>query len=141
VPTPENILIDLNVILDVLLERAGFEHARDVLKLGEAGTQNLYISAHIVTTFAYLLENAKVPKSQILRHVHWMLETFTVVAVDKALLKSALASGLSDFEDAVIEGTAVACNASKIITANIKDFKNSAVNAMTPTSYLNQFES
>jgi hypothetical protein len=69
-----------------------------------------------------------------------MIETFAVVAVDTALLKSALASGLSDFEDAVIESAAVACNASNIITGNIKDFRNSAVNAMTPTTYLNQFE-
>ena len=33
---PTNILIDLNIILDVFLERDGFKASSDVIQLGEA---------------------------------------------------------------------------------------------------------
>lgn len=132
----KNILIDLNVILDVLLERQGFEASLDILKLAESTACDLYISAHIVTTLAYLLENAKVSKAEILRHVHWLLEAFSVVATTDDLLKMAGKSQLKDYEDAVIEQAALACHALVIITCNTKDFKNSAVKALSPEQYL-----
>ncbi len=133
---PKNILIDLNVVLDVLLERKGFEASRAVIKLGEYGSHRLYTSAHIVTTFAYLLENAKVPKAQILHHIDWLLQKFAVVPVDDALLKAALKSRINDYEDAVIERAARVCDADAIITRKIRDFKASSIPALTPEMYL-----
>jgi predicted nucleic acid-binding protein len=132
----ENILIDLNIILDVLLERSGFEASRDIIQLGETDEHALFISAHIVTTFAYLLENAKVPRNQIARHIDWLLQTFAVVPVDVTLLQTALKSRIDDYEDAVIEAAAVACKASVIITRNTKDFKLSTPQALVPEVYL-----
>lgn len=133
---PKNILIDLNVILDVLLERSGFESSQAVLRLGETASFNLSISAHIVTTFAYLLESTKVPKKDIARQLDWLLQTFTVIATDDKLLAAALLSRVTDYEDAVTEQAALAGGALVIITRNVKDFKNSAVPAMTPAAYL-----
>jgi predicted nucleic acid-binding protein len=132
----KNILIDLNIILDVLLERSGFEASRDIIQLGEADGHTLFISAHIVTTFAYLLENAKVPKNQIAQHIDWLLQTSAVVPVDATLLQAALKSRIDDYEDAVVEAAAVACKASVIITRNIKDFKFSTVQALVPEAFL-----
>ncbi|HTE22687.1 MAG TPA: PIN domain-containing protein [Candidatus Limnocylindria bacterium] len=43
---PKNILIDLNVILDVLLERKSFEASLGILRLSERDAYQLYISAH-----------------------------------------------------------------------------------------------
>jgi predicted nucleic acid-binding protein len=133
---PENILIDLNVIIDVLLERRGFESSRDVLELSELGSHRLYISAHMVTTFAYILEEAKVPHPDIRRHIEWLLRMFVVVPVDEVLLKAALKSRISDYEDAVVEQAAVICNASTIVTRNIKDFKASTAQVLTPEAYV-----
>src|SRR5665213_1501333 len=100
---PKNILVDLNVIVDVLLERKGAEASTSILELGERSNFSLYVSAHMVTTFAYILESAKVPSTQLLQHVHWLLETFIVVPVDSTLLKNALKSQIKDYEDAVVE--------------------------------------
>lgn len=133
---PKNILIDLNVIIDVLLERRGFEASRDVIQLGEAGRHQPYISAHMVTTFAYILEAARVPRSQILRHIGWLLQLFVVVPVDSALLGAALKSRIKDYEDAVVEQVARECEALLIVTRNVKDFKPGAVRAVTPEQYL-----
>ncbi len=132
----KNILIDINVIIDVLLERRGFESSRDVLELSELGSHRLYISAHMVTTFAYILEEAKVPRPEIRRHIEWLLRMFVVVPVDKALLEAALKSRVTDYEDAVVEQAAVMCNASAIVTRNIKDFKTSTAQVLTPEAYV-----
>ena len=133
---PTNILIDLNVILDVFLERSGFKASSDVIQLGETQDHSLYISAHIVSTFAYLLENAKVPRQKILEHIDWMLRTFTVVPVDSQLLSLALKSSMVDFEDAIIEQAAQVSACSLIITRNIKDFKASTIEAILPEGLL-----
>lgn len=129
---PKNILIDLNVILDVLLERQGFHSSRSVLELQESTSHTLYLSGHIITTFAYLLEHAQVPRVEILRHIDWLLQTFLIVPTTVDILQHATKSRVADYEDAVIEQAAIACNATAIITRNIKDFKNSAVRAVTP---------
>lgn len=132
----KNILVDLNVILDVLLARKGYDAAQRVLELSESKNYQLYISAHIVTTFAYLLESAKVPSHQIKLHISWLLETFIIVPIDTALLKKALKSQVADYEDAVVEQAALHCSAAAIITRNIKDFEASSIRALTPEIYL-----
>src|ERR1019366_4774752 len=136
IPMPKNILIDLNVILDLLLDRKGSHASRTVLELSERESHHLYISAHIVTTFAYLLEEAKVPISEIQHHINWLIETFTVVPVDNTLLKNALKSRITDYEDAVIEQAAIICGATAIITRNVKDFKTSSLPALKPEEYI-----
>lgn len=137
---PKNILIDLNIILDVFLERKGFEASSDVVQLSENGSYNLYISAHIVSTLAYLLENAKVPRSQIIKHIDWMLQVFAVVPVNGPLLSLALKSNVHDFEDAIIEQAAHVSGSSLIITRNLKDFKTSTVKAVAPEQFLQSLD-
>ncbi|MGI9027769.1 MAG: PIN domain-containing protein [Candidatus Saccharimonadales bacterium] len=132
---PKNIVIDLNVILDVLLKRQGYEASRSVLELHQSPSCNLYISAHAVTTFAYLLEHANVPRVEVLRQINWLLGTFSVISTTNDILKAATQSRITDYEDAVVEQAAIACKASMIITRNIKDYKNSAIKAIKPESY------
>ena len=131
-----NILIDLNIIIDVFLERTGFESSTDIIQLGEHDTCRLYISAHIISTFAYLLENAKVPRPEILKHIAWLLQIFTIVAVDNVLISQALKSNIIDFEDALIEQAALNTACQTIITRNVKDFKLGAVRTRTPEEFL-----
>jgi len=130
-----NILVDLNVILDVLLERPGYKASQAVLEDSSNGYA-LFISGHIVTTFAYLLEHAKVPNEEIRRNISWLLSVFSVVATSDNILNSALKSDITDYEDAVIEQAALGCKASTIVTRNIKDFAQSAVPALTPESFV-----
>jgi len=130
-----SILVDLNVILDVLLERPGYKASQAILEENSNG-YTVFISGHIVTTFAYLLEHAKVSKEEIRRNISWLLSTFSVVATSDDILNSALKSSISDYEDAVIEQAALDCKASAIITRNIKDFAQSAVPALTPENFV-----
>ena len=129
----KNILVDLNVILDVLLERSGYQSSQVVL---ESSLHTIFISGHIVTTFAYLLENAKVPSEEIKRNIDWLLNTFIVVATTDKILNKALKSDIADFEDAVIKQAAINCEAETIITRNVKDFAESTIPAVTPEEFI-----
>lgn len=133
---PKNILINLNVILDVLQERRGFEASKTVLELGESGSYRLHVSAHAVTTFAYLLESAKVPKAELGHQIDWLLETFSIVPVDEKILRLARSSRIKDYEDAVVEQAALAGHAVAIVTRNIKDFRDSRVPVFAPANFV-----
>jgi hypothetical protein len=65
------------------------------------------------------------------------LNIFTVVPVDKTLLSDALNSPITDYEDAVIEVSALRHSVDCIITRNIKDFKLSRIPCFTPKQFLN----
>ncbi|HET9174031.1 MAG TPA: PIN domain-containing protein [Candidatus Saccharimonadales bacterium] len=132
----KNILVDLNIILDVLLERPGYKASQAILEIQSPFDYTLFISAHAVTTFAYLLENAKVPKKEIIRYVNWLLQTFSVVATNDGILENALKSHITDYEDAVVEQAALDCGASIIITRNVNDFRQSMLPATTPEEFI-----
>jgi|SRR5882757_1151474 len=133
---PTNILIDLNIILDVFLERQGHKASSEVIQTGEQHKSTLHISGHMVTTFGYLLEHARVPRQLILQHIEWLLNTFTVVPTDKILLEKALKSTVADYEDAVVVQAAVISQCEMIITRNLKDFKASTIKALDPEQFL-----
>lgn len=130
-----SILVDLNIILDVLLERPGYQSSQAVLEKVPRG-YTIFISGHIVPTFAYLLEHAKVPQAEIKLNIQWLLNTFSVVATSDDILNDALKSKITDYEDAVIEQSALECNATVIITRNIKDFAESDISVVTPEEFI-----
>jgi predicted nucleic acid-binding protein len=133
---PKNILVDLNVILDILLKRQGFEASKEVLLLHEMSGSKLFISGHMVTTFAYLLENAGLAPNNIKYYVEWLLDIFSVVPTNENILHDALENSMLDYEDAVVEQTALSCKAPVIVTRNLKDFAASRVPAASPETLL-----
>jgi hypothetical protein len=64
------------------------------------------------------------------------MNRFEIIEVNAGILKSALASEISDYEDAVIESSSVEKKIEYILTRNIKDFKKSIVSAITPEELL-----
>lgn len=133
---PKSIFIELNIIVDVLLERKGFEASLAVIELGERKGYQLSVSAHMVTTLAYLLEAAQLPRVAVAEYVAWLLDTFQIIPTGETLFRAALSSRLTDYEDAVVEQAALKADAAIIITRNIRDFRHSVVPAQTPEAYL-----
>jgi len=60
------------------------------------------------------------------------MRRFTVIEINEELLNRALYSKIDDFEDAVIEVSAIERNLDYVISRNIKDFKESIIPAKTP---------
>ena len=126
------ILLDVNVILDVLLDRRPHaESSSQVWSAIEEGRAEGLLSAHSVTTLHYL--NARVVGASLARQTtESLLSVFNVAAVDEAVLRSAVALGWADFEDAVTAAAARRARCEAIVTRNPRDYKQSPVRVISP---------
>ena len=126
------ILLDVNLILDVLLDRRPHaEPASLVWEAVETGRAEGFLSAHAVTTIHYL--NARAAKAATARDTTTaLLSVFSVASVDEAVLGEAAALGWEDFEDAVTAAAARAARCDALVTRNRADFRRSPVRVLTP---------
>jgi len=126
------VLLDVNVVLDVLLNRKPFvEHSAAVWSAVEEGRAEGMLSAHAVTTLHYL--NARAAGPRVARETtEALLSVFEVAAVDGPVLNAALALGWTDFEDAVTAAAARRAKCDAIVTRNPRDFKSAAVRVLAP---------
>lgn len=130
------IMLDTNVVLDVLLGRAGFvDDSTAMVDLVERGAVTGLLCATTITTLAYLAGKT-VGKPKATRHIRQLLSLFEVAPVTRSVLDGALASKVADFEDAVLAEAALQAGAQAIITRNLRDFAHSPVRAHTPAQWL-----
>jgi predicted nucleic acid-binding protein len=128
----KTILVDLNVILNYLFEREGWEKAEAVLTACHRKQIDGWVSAHEITTLAYFLEKKNPDRGQTRKTLSRILDIFSVADIDKATLLNALYSETDDYEDAVIIEAAVKIGADCIVTNNIRDFTGSPIPAECP---------
>lgn len=130
------ILVDLNVVLDVLLERAPHVEASAALWAAiEQGEAEGRLAAHCVTTLHYLATRAR-DRAFGDRCIADVLSVFAVAPVDQNVLAEALALGWGDFEDAVCAAAARASGCSVITTRDPRGFRGSTCPALTPQETL-----
>jgi len=128
----KRLLLDVNVVLDVLLDRGPFVSAASaVWSAVEEGRAVGMLSAHAVTTLHYL--NGRAAGERTARDTtEALLSVFEVAALDGAVVNAALALGFRAFEDAVTAAAARRARCDAIVTRNPKDFKGSPVKVLTP---------
>lgn len=126
------ILIDQNIILDYLEDRAPF--ADEAERILESEKNTLFVSAHMVTTAFYLMRARGVEEQDAA--VDFILYNFTIVPCDKTILSTARTLGFADYEDAVVAAAAKKAKCAYIITRNKRDFANSPIPALTPGEFL-----
>lgn len=126
------ILVDTNVILDVLCDRKAFvADSLKVFKYCEANIITGYISALSIPNIMYIMrceldtESAK----KILTSLNTI---FLIADLREADLIKAADLTFNDYEGAVQSVSACRIKADYIVTRNTKDFKTSAVPAITP---------
>jgi predicted nucleic acid-binding protein len=130
------LLLDLNVILDVILDRApGADAASALWAAIETGRGRGVIPAHGLTTIFYLLEKAR--GAAFARDgVERLVSVFAVAAVDDAVIRRALVLGWPDFEDAVRAAAAEASTCEAIVTRDPSGYPNSQVPVIDPAAAL-----
>lgn len=130
------VLIDTNIILDVLLDRAPFsEPASQLISRIERSEITGYLCATTVTTIHYLL-NKHLDKKQSANAIHSLMTLFEIAPVNRVVIENAIASSFDDFEDAVLAAAAKYAGAHALITRNIKDYKYAAIPVHTPAEFL-----
>ncbi len=130
------VLLDTNVLLDVLLNRAPHADAAvQVLAAVETGLVTGVIGATSVTTVFYLATKA-VEVRAAKRHVRTMLALFEVAPVTDTVLAGALELGFTDFEDAVMHEAARAVRCTGIVTRDVRGCKRANLPVYSPAELL-----
>lgn len=128
-----NILIDTNIILDVLCNRADFiEDSLKVFRLCEAEQITGYISALSIPNIVYIMRK-ELDNSRIKEILTTLTAIFTVVELRESDLIQTAELEFSDYEDALQAVCASRAKVNYIVTRNIKDFRNSPVPAIKPS--------
>jgi predicted nucleic acid-binding protein len=126
------VLVDLNVVLDLLLNRAPFvDSAETLMARLERKEITGILASTAVTTIFYLLAKS-IDSSSARSAVLDLLELFEIAPVDRSTLERAVASTFSDFEDSVLYEAGRAVGIDAIVTRNQDDFRDSAVPVMSP---------
>lgn len=130
------ILVDTNVILDVLFKREPFVDYSSLI-MGRVERRKLdgILYATTLTTIHYLTCKT-IGKSKGSAAIKKLLQIYQIAPVDHQILMCALASGFSDFEDAVLDAAAIQVGAEAIITRNTKDFRLSEIPVFTPEEFM-----
>lgn len=130
-----NIFVDNDVILDVLLERKNFEYSRQLLSSIEKKQVKAFTSPLIFTNSFYVITRLK-DKRQAWMALQKIRLLVTVSHVTEEIVDMALASGFSDFEDAVQYYTALHQKVDYLVTWNKKDYNTAKIPIVSPQECL-----
>jgi len=128
----KKILIDLNIILDFLNKRNFHHEAATLIDMCVEKKLSGYICAHEITTLSYFLFKEHKDKAKVINTITTLLDIFNVISIDETILRQSLVSPISDYEDAVVEVSAMKHGVEYIISRNVSDFKLSRVPTLTP---------
>jgi predicted nucleic acid-binding protein len=132
----KRLLLDLNVFLDVILDRP--PHADIAAALWSAIERGLgygMVPAHGVTTIFYLLEKGR-DAAFAREGVERLIGVFGVAQVDDNIVRRALALAWPDFEDAVCAAAAEASGCDALVTRDPDGYPNAPVPVIDPAAAL-----
>lgn len=133
-------IIDTCVILDYLQGREPFFDDALNIAIGSANREfEGYITANSITDLYYIVRKATHSDKKTRRIVSKLLEVFGLVDTLAEDCVNALSSGITDYEDAVMEQSALRSNIDCLVTRNVRDYSKSRVKILTPSDFLLQF--
>ena len=132
----KRLLVDLNVLLDVILDRS--PHADIAASLWaaiERGQAEGMAPAHGVTTIFYLLEKAR--GAAFARDgIERLICVFQVAPVTDEVVRRALAFACADFEDAVCAAAAEASACDALVTRDPEGYPRAPLPVIDPATAL-----
>jgi predicted nucleic acid-binding protein len=132
------VLLDTNVILDAMLQRAPWHIEADaVMKAAASGHIACAVTTHTLATSFYV--GRKTLGTQAARAgVRQYLGAFAILPIDKQTLLDADASPGIDFEDNILMAAAITATMDVIITRNAAHFAPSLIPVWEPAELLRQ---
>ncbi len=130
-------LIDTNVIVDALTSRKPWkESAEKIFLMAANQVMTAYITASSATDIYYLVRKYLHSTEQAKQVMGKLYSFMGILMVTGDECVDALASAVSDYEDAVIERTAAKAEMDCIITRNVKDYQDGIVKALLPDDFI-----
>ena len=135
-----DLVLDNNIVIDHIDRREPFyELSRRVCLLGVVGEANTYISVNMLTDIYYLLR-----KDYGSQGAQYLIENnlsfLQLIGISAEDAQKALAARWGDFEDCLVARCAEKIKADYIVTRNVKDFRSSSVEAVTPEELFDRLE-
>lgn len=128
------LLLDTNVVIDVLQRREPrFRDSRAVVLACARGLAEGCFTAEAVTDVFYLMHRHYHANEPCLEVVRKLYKLFRITDTSAQACLRATFSLVGDYEDAVMDETALDICADYIVTNNVRDFTHSRVPAITPT--------
>ena len=136
-----DLMLDTNIVLDHIDRREPFyELSRKVCLLGVVEEANTYVSVSMLADIFYLLRKdygSQAAQDMIERNLSFL----QYVGITPEDAQQALKARWNDFEDCLVARCAEKIQADYIVTRNVKDFRASAVEAITPEELFARLES
>jgi len=130
------IAIDINVVLDVFLERKPHDlHSKKLIAECLDNSYQPMLSALSFATIYYLIRKFK-DRNVAVKVIDDLLLIFEVFEVNMGHIKKAHLSNWNDFEDAIQYYSSVAADADVLVTRNVKDFEEPEIPVLTPKQAL-----
>ena len=137
------VFLDTNIILDLLLEREGWEDSAQIINLQEKGSLQLCVSVLTMANVAYVYKKS-VGDALAVANLKYLSVFFEVLPMDGAMMDEAISSRSRDFEDCLQAISAGSAGCDAIITRNTRDYGNMVLKNHTlpsifsPASFLSQ---
>ena len=135
------LLVDINVVLDVVLEREPWvAEAALLLSAIQRTRAQGHVAGHTLPTVYYIVRENRKSATAARAAVATLLDILEVVPVEKEDFRRALTMGMADYEDAVQANCALKVGADCIVTRNPADFRKSPVRTLAPGAVLAALE-
>lgn len=135
------ILLDTNVIIDALTSREPWnKSAEKIFLMGANHIVDMYITASSATDIYYLLRKFVKDTARSKQIMSKLYSLIGILDVTAANCVEALASPISDYEDAVVEKVAASKEMDYIVTRNIKDYQEGTVKVILPDDLISMME-
>lgn len=130
-------IIDTNIVIDALTSRKPWnECAEEIFMIAANHIVDIYITASCATDIYYLVRkylHSTEQAKQVMKRLYSLIGILPVTG-DECV--DALMSSVIDYEDAVVERTAVKAGVDYIITRNVKDYQQGSIRAILPDDFI-----
>lgn len=115
------LFLDTNIILDILLEREGYEDSVELFRLQEEGKITLAVSILTIANVAFVYRKT-VGQNAVIPNLKYLSVLAEVLPMGGDTLQQSLYLTGNDFEDILQYNCAVQGDCDAIVTRNEKDF-------------------
>ena len=98
----KRVFVDANIVIDLLCERyPWFPSVMRIFNMADLGQIELFCSSLSLGTASYLMETRKMSPQDIFDGIDLLCQMCTPTVVDASVVRQALDSDFTDFEDAL----------------------------------------
>jgi hypothetical protein len=130
------ILVDVNVFIDVLTKRTGWEGSLRVVNLVRTAHEVEGWASTLTVPLLYFFRLRVAGERQARADAQAAIQGFHLVPLSEDIVRKALASALPDFEDNVQLTSAEMISADHVITRNKRHFQPTQLSVLTPEEWL-----